>query len=54
VFEQTVAEKLKWESSRGGQLFPHVYGTLETTAVVWVRPLPWTGTAHDFPKGLDA
>jgi uncharacterized protein (DUF952 family) len=25
---------LRWEASRGGQLFPHVYGTFEMSAVV--------------------
>ena len=32
--------KLKWEVSRGGALFPHLYGELPLTAVVWSRPLP--------------
>ena len=31
---------LKWEPSRGGALFPHLYGELPLTAVVWSRPLP--------------
>ena len=31
---------LKWESSRGGDLFPHLYSTLALSAVRWVRPLP--------------
>ena len=26
---------LVWEPSRGGALFPHVYGTFPMTAVVW-------------------
>jgi uncharacterized protein (DUF952 family) len=30
---------LKWEPSRGGALFPHVYGVLPMAAVVWTRPL---------------
>ncbi len=30
---------LKWERSRGGDLFPHLYGTLPLTAVRWVKPL---------------
>jgi uncharacterized protein (DUF952 family) len=30
---------LKWETSRGGALFPHLYGALPLTAVRWVRPL---------------
>ena len=31
---------LEWEPARGGALFPHLYGVLPLTAVVWVRPLP--------------
>ena len=31
---------LKWEPSRGGDLFPHYYGALPVTAANWVRPLP--------------
>ena len=28
---------LKWEPSRGGDLFPHLYGPLPLSAVRWVR-----------------
>ena len=31
---------LRWEPSRGGALFPHLYGPLPMSAVVWSRPLP--------------
>lgn len=31
---------LKWEVSRGGALFPHLYGTLPTAAVRRAEPLP--------------
>lgn len=31
---------LKWEASRGGELFPHLYRDLEAEDVVWARPLP--------------
>ncbi len=30
---------LKWEPSRGGALFPHLYGYLPLNAVLWSRPL---------------
>jgi uncharacterized protein (DUF952 family) len=30
---------LKWETSRGGATFPHLYGALPLTAVRWVKPL---------------
>jgi uncharacterized protein (DUF952 family) len=31
---------LKWERSRGGELFPHLYAALALTAVRWTKPLP--------------
>jgi uncharacterized protein (DUF952 family) len=31
---------LKWEPSRNGALFPHLYGALPISAVSWVRDLP--------------
>lgn len=31
---------LKYEVSRGGALFPHLYAMLDPTDVLWVRPLP--------------
>jgi uncharacterized protein (DUF952 family) len=31
---------LKWEPSRGGALFPHLYGALDLKAVRQVVPLP--------------
>jgi len=31
---------LVWEPSRGGDLFPHLYGTLSTALALWERNLP--------------
>jgi uncharacterized protein (DUF952 family) len=41
---------LRWEPSRGGELFPHLYGPLSLTAVLDAAPLPLRpdGT-HTFP-----
>ncbi len=33
---------LKYEPSRDGQLFPHLYGNLPRAAVRWVRPIART------------
>jgi uncharacterized protein (DUF952 family) len=44
--------ELKWETSRGGALFPHVYSTLDPAKALWVKPLPWNGASHDFPEGV--
>jgi uncharacterized protein (DUF952 family) len=31
---------LRYEPSRGGGLFPHLYAPLALSAVLWVKPLP--------------
>ena len=45
---QEFGAALRWEASRGGDLFPHLYATLDPAHAAWVRPLPWRGTGHDF------
>ncbi len=46
---------LKWEPSRGGQLFPHLYGRLPAAAVRRVADLPLGADGrHIFPWGLSA
>ena len=41
---------LKWERSRDGDLFPHLYGVLPLAAVRWVKPLPLgIDQRHVFP-----
>jgi uncharacterized protein (DUF952 family) len=41
---------LKWEPSRGGALFPHLYGDLDLAAVIRVDPLPLASDGkHRFP-----
>jgi uncharacterized protein (DUF952 family) len=37
-----LGDTLRWEPSRGGQLFPHIYGLLPVEAVVSVAPLERT------------
>lgn len=34
-----LGEPLRWEPSRGGQLFPHLYGALDPAKVVSAQPL---------------
>ena len=41
---------LKWEPSRGGALFPHLYRKLELSEVVWDKSLPLGATGHIFPE----
>jgi uncharacterized protein (DUF952 family) len=37
-----LGDTVRWEPSRGGQLFPHIYGVLPMAAVVAVGPLELT------------
>jgi uncharacterized protein (DUF952 family) len=43
---------LRWEPSRGGALFPHLYRRLALADVVWDKSLPLGATGHIFPEGL--
>ncbi|MBA4171943.1 MAG: DUF952 domain-containing protein [Hyphomicrobium sp.] len=44
---------LRWEPSRGGDLFPHLYKDLETRAALSVMPLPLDDQGHPLiPEGL--
>lgn len=48
--EERLGPALKYEVSRGGALFPHLYGDLPLAAVVWITPLPvGSDGAHLFP-----
>jgi uncharacterized protein (DUF952 family) len=38
VDADALGDALRWEPSRGGALFPHLYGTLPLSAVTNVRP----------------
>ena len=43
-------DALKWEPSRGGDLFPHLFADLPLDAVLWEKPLPLGADgAHAFP-----
>jgi uncharacterized protein (DUF952 family) len=44
----TLGDALKWEASRGGALFPHLYAPLAVENVLWVKPIPLRAGAHDF------
>lgn len=36
---EALGEKIRWEESRGGQLFPHLYGALTLDTLVAYSPL---------------
>lgn len=45
-----LGDALKYEVSRGGALFPHLYAPLDLEAVIWVKPLPLGADGlHQFP-----
>jgi uncharacterized protein (DUF952 family) len=45
-----LAPDLKWEPSRQGALFPHLYAALGLDTVLWVKPLPLgPDDRHVFP-----
>ena len=50
--EENLGQSLKWEASRGGDLFPHIYGALQLTAITDVYPLPLVKGTHQFPGNL--
>ncbi len=51
AFNPEVLEGLRWEPSRGGDLFPHVYGNLPAARALWVNPLTLVEGTHRFPAG---
>ena len=53
VDAEKLGADLKWEVSRGDQLFPHLYRKLRLDDVLWAVPLPLVDGLHQFPAGLD-
>ncbi|WP_439273624.1 DUF952 domain-containing protein [Pseudochrobactrum sp. HB0163] len=46
-----LGDNLRYEISRGGLAFPHLYANLPLTAVRWVKDLPLGGGGkHQFPE----
>ncbi len=45
-------DALKWETSRGGAAFPHLYGPLRHDNVLWHRDMPLEDGVHVFPDGI--
>lgn len=41
---------LRWEPSRGGALFPHLYRAMRRSEVVWAKELPLDDGRHRFPE----
>ncbi|ATU92780.1 DUF952 domain-containing protein [Phyllobacterium zundukense] len=46
-----LGDALKYEVSRGGDLFPHLHASLPLATVLWVKPLPLGNDGkHAFPE----
>lgn len=41
-----LGDDLRWEPSRGGALFPHLYRQLVTRDVLWTRPIVLGASGH--------
>lgn len=53
VETERLGDDLKWEVSRGGEEFPHLYRALRLEDVSWAQPLPLVGNVHQFPVGAE-
>lgn len=45
-----LGDDVKWEVSRGGAEFPHLYRDLLTSDVVWTKTLKLGPNGHEFPN----
>ena len=53
VDADALGDKLKWEPSRGGALFPHLYAPLDVNDALSVVPLPLGPDGkHVFPSNI--
>ncbi len=53
VHADKLGNALKYERSRGGALFPHLYAPLDMDAVAWVEDLPLGRDGHhQFPASV--
>ena len=52
VDSDALGAALKWDVSRGGALFPHLYRALTMADVVSDTSLPLGASGHIFPEGL--
>jgi len=48
---ENLGAELRWEPSRGGALFPHLYRPLRASDVVWAAPIPLFAGRHILPSG---
>ena len=49
IDSDVIETDLKWEVSRGGAEFPHLYAMLKLSSVAWCVALPLVEGRHEFP-----
>ena len=49
IDSDAIETDLKWEVSRGGVRFPHLYAMLKLSSVEWCVSLPLVEGRHNFP-----
>lgn len=49
VDARALGQALRYEPSRGGDLFPHLYGPLAVATAHSVRAIAWDGSQHVLP-----
>jgi uncharacterized protein (DUF952 family) len=54
VEADVLGDALKWEVSRGGAKFPHLYRALALSDILWARPLPLENGVHHFPAEMSS
>ena len=50
---EALGAALRWEASRGGEDFPHLYRELRIGDVIWSAPLPVKNNLHVLPEQLE-
>ena len=48
----SLGDALRWEPSRGGALFPHLYRSLRRDDILWIQALPLGPRGHELPDDL--
>lgn len=53
IEDERLGPALRYETSRGGALFPHLYAPLDPKVVRWIAPMPLkTDGSHILPETL--
>ena len=48
---EQLGDALRWEPSRGGNLFPHLFREMLLSDILWARPCPLGQDGHIIPEG---